>query len=191
MHPGFADPVLDSQRTFRAVLAAMAHPGRLVHVGGALTAPRPLHPAAAAFALALVDIETPLWTDASVGADAHAWLAFHTGAPVVARPADARFALVADPARLPRLSELEGGTDERPERSATLVIQVEGLQARSGRRLAGPGIEYLALLDAAGLPATFWADLRENHARFPRGVDVVLTAGTRLAALPRTTRVED
>jgi alpha-D-ribose 1-methylphosphonate 5-triphosphate synthase subunit PhnH len=190
MHAGFPDPVLDAQHTFRAVLTAMAHPGRVVEVGRALEPPAPLHPAAAAFALALVDFETPLWADRSLGADARAWLAFHTGAPLVERPAEARFALAIDVACLPPLSVFDRGTDERPERSATLVLQVEAIRAGGGRRLTGPGIEGHAALDAAGLPPTFWDDLRDNHAGFPRGVDIVLTAGLRLAALPRTTRVE-
>ena len=191
MRAGFADPILDSQHTFRAVLTAMAHPGRVVEIGGALAPPPPLHPAAAAFALTLVDFETPVWTDRSIGAEAHAWLAFHTGAPVVERPDAARFALATDVACLPPLCMFDAGTDERPERSATLVIQVDGLRAGSGHGLTGPGIDGRTALDVTGVPPTFWEDLRHNHARFPRGVDIVLTAGIRLAALPRTTRVED
>jgi alpha-D-ribose 1-methylphosphonate 5-triphosphate synthase subunit PhnH len=42
----------------------------------------------------------------------------------------------------------------------------------------------------AGLPLEFWDAARANAARFPRGVDLLLCAGDRLAALPRTTRVE-
>jgi alpha-D-ribose 1-methylphosphonate 5-triphosphate synthase subunit PhnH len=41
-----------------------------------------------------------------------------------------------------------------------------------------------------GLTAAVWSQLRDNHAAFPRGIDLVLVAGSRLAALPRTTRVE-
>jgi alpha-D-ribose 1-methylphosphonate 5-triphosphate synthase subunit PhnH len=40
-----------------------------------------------------------------------------------------------------------------------------------------------------GLPDGFWRALRENNDRFPRGVDVLLTAGRHLVALPRTTRI--
>ena len=190
MRAGFADPILDSQQTFRFVLSAVAHPGRVVEIGGALVPPHPLHPAAAAFALALVDFETPLWTDRSLGAEAREWLLFHTGAPMVERPAAARFALALDVACLPPLSMFDGGTDERPDRSATLVIQVDRLRAGIGHRLSGPGIDGHVALDVDGLPPTFWDDVRDNHAMFPRGVDLVLTAGFRLVALPRTMRVE-
>jgi len=71
-----------------------------------------------------------------------------------------------------------------------VLIQVETLTSGRGRRLTGPGIKTEARLEARGLPAAFWGSLRDNHALFPRGVDVLLTAGRQLAALPRTTAVE-
>jgi alpha-D-ribose 1-methylphosphonate 5-triphosphate synthase subunit PhnH len=190
MRPAFADPVLESQRTFRIVLDAVAHPGRIFRAPDGIHPPAPLHPAAAALALTLLDFESPLWVDVTVGAEARDWLRFHTGAPIVEQPGEAAFALVADADRLPPLDAFSRGTDERPERSATLIVQVDNLRPHEGHRLTGPGIAGEIRLGVRGLPATFWDALRENHAQFPRGVDVLLTAGGSLAALPRTTRVD-
>jgi alpha-D-ribose 1-methylphosphonate 5-triphosphate synthase subunit PhnH len=181
--------VAESQRTFRVVLDAVANPGRIFQLVERIDPPLPLHTAAAAIALTLVDFETPLWVDVSVGAEARDWLRFHTGASIVEHARDASFALVVDPDRLPLFDAFALGSDERPERSATLIVQVEDLRPHEGRRLAGPGIAGETRLAVRGLPAAFWEALHENHARFPRGVDVLLTAGPRLAALPRTTRV--
>ena len=190
MRPAFADTVMDSQRTFRAVLDALARPGTVVTLGKGLEPPPPLHRAAAAFALAFLDLETPLWVDVTVGTEARAWLGFHCGVPIVEPATAARFALIADTPRMPALGVFDRGSDERPDRSATVVMQVTALRAGCGRRISGPGITGEARLDVSGLGERFWADLSENHRLFPRGIDLVLTAGVELAALPRTTRVE-
>ncbi len=82
------------------------------------------------------------------------------------------------------------GTDEEPESSATLILQVAALG--EGRRLvlSGPGLEGEAALFVAGLPDGFVAEWAANRRRFPRGVDVILCAGDQLAALPRTVGIE-
>ena len=189
VHAGFADPVPDAQRAFRAVLDAMAHPGRVVTLAP-LEAPAPLGAASAAVCLALLDLDTPVWLDpAAATAEVVAYLRFHCGAPVVGAPAAARFAVIIDAPAMPPLDAFEPGTDERPDLSATLVIQVADLVGGRGRRLTGPGIEREARLEVSGAPA-LWPGLRASAARFPRGVDVILCADRRLAALPRTTRVE-
>jgi alpha-D-ribose 1-methylphosphonate 5-triphosphate synthase subunit PhnH len=189
VHAGFADPVLDAQRAFRAVLDAMAHPGRVVTLAP-LAAPAPLGDASAAVCLTLLDLDTPVWLDpAAATAEVVTYLRFHCGAPVVGAPAAARFAVIADAPAMPPVDAFEPGTDERPDLSAMLVIQVKDLVGGRGPRLTGPGIEREARLEAVGAPA-LWPGLRATAARFPRGVDVVLCADRRLAALPRTTRVE-
>ena len=191
MRPGLADPVLDSQRIFRGVLDALSHPGRIVSVAAEEAAPGPLHPATVAICLALVDLETPLWLDpAGRTPDVVEHLRFHCGCPIVEEPGRARFAVITDGESMPPLDPFDPGSDEYPDRSATLIVQARALASGAGRRLTGPGIESESRLEAAGLPARLWDEIRANHGRFPRGVDVLLTAGSRLAALPRTTRVE-
>jgi alpha-D-ribose 1-methylphosphonate 5-triphosphate synthase subunit PhnH len=187
LSPGFADPVLDAQACFRAVLEAMSRPGRVVLAGTTLRPPGPLAPAAAAVLLTLADADTPLWSDA--GPDAAAWLRFHCGAPLVAAADEAAMVLATGTA--PALAALQAGTEEQPQRGATLVVQVAALDAGSGWRLTGPGIEHEHRLAVTGAPEGFVAAWAANRARFPRGVDVVLCAGDRLAALPRTVMIEE
>lgn len=191
MLPGLVDPVLGSQRIFRAVLDAMTHPGRVITVPERPEPPAPLHPAATAICLALVDMDTPLWLDAPARTPSVlGGLRFHCGCPIVEDPADARFAVIIDAARMPPLTMFAAGSDEYPDRSATVLVQVAGLRAGAGKRLWGPGIPGERRLAVDGLPERFWGELRDNHGRFPRGIDVVLVANEVIAALPRTTRVE-
>ena len=191
MYSGLADPVLDSQRVFRAVMNAMAHPGRVSTVPAVARVPAPLSIATAAVALTLLDFETPLWLDGAASeATVRDYLRFHSGCPVVIKPERARFALIVDPQAMGDWVVFDAGTDEYPDRSATLIVQVERLAAGSGRRLSGPGIAGRVQLEVGGVPGSFWDTLRRNHALFPRGVDVILTSDDRVAALPRTTRVE-
>jgi alpha-D-ribose 1-methylphosphonate 5-triphosphate synthase subunit PhnH len=181
--PGFADPVLESQACFRAVLEAMSRPGRILPVVPPPELPPGLSPAAAAVLLTLVDAATPLRLAA--GAEAESWVRFHCGCPLVVDGA----AFVLDPAAA--LLELDPGTEEEPERGATLILEVASLEASAGWRLTGPGIEAEHRLKVAGAPAGFVADWARNRARFPCGVDAILCAGSRIAALPRTVRIEE
>ncbi len=185
LQAGFADPVAQAQSCFRALLAAMACPGSL-HETGVLPAPPPLAAATASVLLTLVDAESPLWLDGAM-ADAWEWLAFHCGA-VRAEPGAAAFLCALT---MPRLAGLNAGSDAGPEESATVILQVRALGIGTGYRLAGPGLREASLLRVEGLPGDFAAQWAVNGALFPRGVDLILCAGTQLCALPRTTRIEE
>jgi alpha-D-ribose 1-methylphosphonate 5-triphosphate synthase subunit PhnH len=188
---GFAEPVLEAQATFRAVMDAMARPGRVVRLAG-IAAPAPLSPSAAAIALTLVDYETPFWLDAPLAAtpEVARFISFHTGARFAADPAEAAFAFVAAPAAMPPFAMFAQGTAEYPDRSTTLVLQVAHLAEDDGMVLRGPGIAGARPLAASPLPADFLARLADNRAQFPRGVDILLATNDAVAGLPRSLRVE-
>ena len=183
--PGFADPVRDGQACFRSVLDAMARPGTIHTIAAPAAPPPPLHCATAAVLLTLCDADTPLWLDGAAGAAAP-WVAFHAGAPLA--PLD-RAAFAVALCAVP-LAGLDAGTDDAPEGGATLILQVPALGQGRRFRLSGPGLAGPAVLEVAGLPDGFAAEWAANHALYPRGVDLVLCAGDRLAALPRTVTVE-
>ncbi len=191
MLAGFADPTLDTQRISRVVLEAMSCPGRILDVPELAGAPEPLDPAATAVCLALLDLETALWLDAPAATpEVLGHLRFYCGCPIVDAPAAARFALITDPSAMPPLDGFDAGSDEFHDRSATLIVQVPRLRSGVGRRITGPGVESETFLEVGGLPARFWADWNQNHARSPRGVDMILSVGAQIAGLPRTARVE-
>lgn len=185
---GFVDPVIAAQGHFRAVLDAMSRPGRIVRLPGELPAPPwPLAPGTFALALTLLDYETPVWLDPEADRDAvQGNLRLHCGCPLTSEPGRAAFALVTAPDRMPPLSAFGQGTPEYPDRSTTIILQVAGLRDDAGCTLRGPGIETVASLAVEGAPDGFWAQVERNHRQFPQGVDLILVAGDRIAALPRS-----
>ncbi|MFC4667196.1 phosphonate C-P lyase system protein PhnH [Seohaeicola nanhaiensis] len=180
---GFDTPSVQSALAFRAAMTAMARPGRIETLAGA-AAPAPVSPAAAVLLLTLCDAETPVFLAGAHDRDAvRAWLAFHCGAPLVARRAEAMFALGRWETLAP-VADFPAGTPEYPDRAATLIVEVDELHPE-GAGLSGPGI-----LGTARLSLPEVAAFRANHARFPLGFDSFLTCGNRIAGLPRSTRVE-
>ena len=188
--PAFDDPSLASQTVFRTIMEAMARPALPRALSAKLSPPPPLSPLAAAVALTVLDYETPFWLDAGLAADeAAAWLAFHTGAPRAMDAGQASFAFISDPAAMPAFTSFAPGTLEYPDRSTTLVLQVESFADGDALAFSGPGIAGLRRFSAAPLPADFVAQLKANRELFPRGIDLIFVSDDQLAALPRSVRL--
>lgn len=185
---GFAEPVQDAQRTFAALMWALAEPALPRPLASALTPPAPLSPELAAVALTLLDYETPFLLDGPLAvAPVAAFLRFHTGAPQTLIAAEARFVLCADATALPDFALLAQGTAEYPDRSATVLAQVDRF-TDGPLTFAGPGIPGTRRFGAEPLPADLAGRLAANAALFPLGIDLVLCAPGAVAGLPRTTR---
>ena len=192
IQPAFRDAVRESQTVFRLAMRALGSPGQIVRLDTPLVPPAPLFAPAAVLLLTLCDFETPVWLDPALAesAEVPAFLRFHTGARLVTSPANAAFAVITDPARMPSLCTFAQGTPDYPDRSTTVLLQVETL-ARTGWTLEGPGIRGTISFSAAPLPADFAAQRRANRAAFPCGVDIFFATRTSLAALPRSTRITE
>ncbi len=184
-----ADPALASQAAFRAVMEALARPGEIRTVPG-MAAPDALAPATAALVRCLVDYETPVWLDEALTRDPAVgeWIRFGTGAPLARMPGDAAFALINDPLAMPDFAEFALGSEEYPDRSTTVIIQITRFTGRS-LTLCGPGLKGARNFSAEPLPDDFAERLVANREFFPRGVDLVLTADDKVAALPRSIRI--
>jgi alpha-D-ribose 1-methylphosphonate 5-triphosphate synthase subunit PhnH len=87
------------------------------------------------------------------------------------------------------LNQFSLGTQEYPDRSATLILEVAELEGGKQLALTGPGIKSIQMISPIGLPETFLRLWTDNRAIFPRGVDIILTAGSRFVCLPRTTKI--
>jgi alpha-D-ribose 1-methylphosphonate 5-triphosphate synthase subunit PhnH len=219
MQAAFANPVFDSQRTFRELLQAMARPAlpRLLSV--LPPSPAPIAPAAMAIMLTLCDATTSLWLQQPED-DAVRHIRFHAGVKLVEQPQDADFALITDPASMPPLDVFARGDMRYPDRSATLILQVAAIDSspclqgevgrgslalastqerltppqpspasRGGSLFGGPGIRDTQSLAIDGLPREFWQRRAALAAQLPLGIDLFFVAAQHVVALPRTTRL--
>jgi alpha-D-ribose 1-methylphosphonate 5-triphosphate synthase subunit PhnH len=188
---GFADKVASAQSTFRSVMDAMARPGSVQQVAAAVGTPPSVMRGTAAIALTLFDHDTPIWLDERMSetTEVAKWLKFHSGAPVVADSSICHFALIGKAAALPDLDRFSFGTDEYPDRSTTLIVQVESLTQGRDYQLRGPGIDGSVVLRATIAPNDLFDRLAINARLFPRGIDAVLVADDKIVAIPRTTRL--
>jgi alpha-D-ribose 1-methylphosphonate 5-triphosphate synthase subunit PhnH len=188
---GFADKVLSAQSTFRSVMDAMARPGSVQRIAAAAGTPSSVMRGAAAIALTLFDHDTPVWLDPMMSEtlDVAKWLKFHTGAPVVRDSSICSFALIGDAKALPALDRFAFGSNEYPDRSTTLILQVDSLTQGPSFELRGPGIDGVAILQATIQPHDLFERLAINAALFPRGIDVVLVHDDSIVAIPRSTRL--
>jgi len=191
MLTAFADPVSSAQVTFRAILDAMARPGSLRPLKVPLSPPPPMNRGAAAVALTLCDQDTPVWLDAELRASARVveWLRFHCGCRLVEEPEQAAFAFASRAGDIPAFERFNIGTVDYPDRSTTIVLQVETLSSAPGLVLTGPGIRDRETLHADPLPSDMVQRLVSNRSLFPRGIDLVLATQDAVAALPRSVRV--
>lgn len=166
---------------FRLLLDVMSRPGRCHTL--------PMVPEKGAAALAVL----ASLLDAGVSlADPHGLLREQDWPMLQARaatPEQADF-ILCDAASLPDFSPRLGSLPN-PDQSATLILVVSELgRGETCLKLSGPGIAGIDMLVVDGL-ANDWLDLREGWvSAFPLGVDIILLDGQRVAALPRTTRVE-
>lgn len=178
---GFADAPRDAAFAFRALMNTMARPGTIETLVGARP-PAPLSVAAGTALLTLTDPDTPVYLAGRADTkDVRDWIAFHIGAPLTG-PATAMFAVGTWDDLMP-LEAYPVGTPEYPDRSTTLIVECDTLEAK-GAKLAGPGIR-----DKAELSLPDPESLGRNARRFPLGLDFYFACGDRIAALPRSTRI--
>lgn len=175
---------------FRTILDALAKPGRVAAVPQLTEKPAALHAASVVVALALCDYQSPIWLSPRNNlTDVRSFLRFHTGASIVADPEHAHFAFTESDEFASHFQLFKKGSDEYPDRSATVVVQTSTFEAPQRVRLDGPGIKLHEELAVAGFGPTEWNLLSDDRILFPLGIDIVFVSDTKLVGLPRSTRI--
>jgi len=188
------DAVHDTQRVFRALLKAVSFPGSLgslAREAAGIDAWASVNRALVAVALTLLDAETSfcVWPR-NAEAETRLLSQLTYGRP--AAPQDALYHFVLRTANAAEaLRGASVGTLVEPHLGATVVMEADELTHQGAWTLRGPGINGTASLGVRGLPPEIAAVRAERCAEYPLGIDLFLIDRSgRLAALPRTTRVQ-
>lgn len=178
---GFTDAPTESAQAFRKIMNVIAKPGLIEDLATAVP-PQPLSEAMGTLLLTLCDAQTPIFLTGKYDSPAvREWITFHCNAPF-SDAANCMFA-VGDWSSLLPLDQYPVGTSEYPDRSATLVVEMDELISQ-GQELSGPGIKTIKQLSLPSLDA-----FQRNALLFPLGLDFYFSCGEKIAALPRTTKV--
>ncbi|MEL7428601.1 MAG: phosphonate C-P lyase system protein PhnH [Pseudomonadota bacterium] len=188
----FNEESLLAADNFRLLLDSMAKPGTVRDVPPSQNGIDKLNAGAAMSLLVLSDHETSVWLHEELATKSVAdYLRFQCGCPLVDHSNQAMFAVFPALTEAFELNEFSWGTPYYPDRSTTLIMQVEELGTDGPFVLTGPGINVTQSLQVEGLSSKFWDWRAAKNKDFPLGVDVIFTTDTKLAALPRTTQVKE
>lgn len=193
------DRIPGTQRTFRAVLDAMARPGtvrRLTWRPAIATPPLDQHAPLIALLLTLIDHEVSLAMSPRPALAGVADAMVRWTRTELTTPERADF-VVVERAGLDGalLRGLRRGSLAYPDDSATLIVLADGLSdGESGAGdllLSGPGIDGERRVRNGGLTPELVSARREVVRQYPTGLDLLLMdAAGRLLGLPRTTRIQ-
>ena len=187
---GFDDPALGPHQTFRAILAAMDHPGQLVTINENPYAPDVFNSASAATCLTLLDDETPVWTDVDPMGPAINWLQLDCGSSVVTEPCMANFAIITRPATMPALEYFRVDRYEYPEKATTMVVQVDDILPGKDNKYSHISVDKNAQLELKGVPNKFWNQWQQLSDLYSLGIDVFFTCDDVLVALPKIQQIK-
>lgn len=188
---GFTDLTHQSQQSFKAIMDAMAQPGKIYDAPHKVDNAGALNPVAAMTALTLCDAETLIYLDEALNTtETRQFLAFHTGAATTSDPQKAQFAFLSSADALEGDHNFNMGNHEYPDQSTTVIIAVNDLANQAGATLSGPGIETSRTIASSSLNQQFWQQAEANNAEYPLGIDHIFVTETQLAALPRSTKIK-
>jgi alpha-D-ribose 1-methylphosphonate 5-triphosphate synthase subunit PhnH len=191
------DTIFDSQKIFRILLDAFAHPGKVVKISNLKIAPPSnISKASAGVLFTLLDHEVGFAVSTSnekQKEEIEEYFIINTGSRLKSLES-ADFILMLG--ALTKLEKIKKGSLDYPDQGATIVYSVEEIGEGNPEgdsvslTLAGPGINGKRYLALKGLKKQEVIKIMEVNKEFPLGVDFVFTdKEDRLFALPRSTKI--
>ncbi len=179
------------QQSFRTILDAQSHPGRVCH----LESSDPEHAelsAMYAIIQTLCDNDTSLNLHESLKLDSYKqWMTYQVRAKQTESISADFLALPCNILNSLSLQDFNHGTLECPHLSSTLIIEVDALNTTNQNsielNLSGPGIENHTKVAIDGISNDIWLERIQSRKDFPLGVDLLITYKDKFVAIPRST----
>lgn len=180
--------VFDSQKVYRYILNAMAHPTSIVNINEYASKLYGKYPEFLAVAMTLLDNEVSFFTceDRLLAEEIASLTLAENG-----RLHDADFIFVIEPEHLEDvIRNAKCGTLTDPHKSAVIVVRNDK-EPKHRLRFVGPGIDGCTELDASEV-VKHAVELRDLQSyEYPQGIDLLfLSSEGELSAIPRLTRME-
>jgi alpha-D-ribose 1-methylphosphonate 5-triphosphate synthase subunit PhnH len=184
--------IFDAQVHFRLILDSMARPGKVNNFGKiAIQSVNDLHPASALVAFALLNREVTFYTNKNNNPEITEYFIVNTNSkPVEINNADFVFINGTDDGKI--LLETNTGILEYPEKSATIIIDVDNIYDVPRDQtheiiLKGPGVNNEKRVYIRNISNDILQSLKEQNAEYPLGIDVILTDSEgNIMCIPRT-----
>lgn len=198
---------LITQKTFRALLQAMSHPGRVYQLEQRTEARSLItdkYNLSSVFCSlfsvlqALLDHEVGFCAIGREKEYMETTISELTGCPVK-DISDADFIIVSDGESNREILKAKRGTLEYPDTGATVIYVVESLNDRDNSRnnknpvalIRGSGIKDYLTIAVRGLDKNELFHIKEINSEFPLGIDCIfIDIANRIMCIPRSTRIE-
>jgi alpha-D-ribose 1-methylphosphonate 5-triphosphate synthase subunit PhnH len=183
--------IFDAQVHFRIILDCMARPGKVNNFGKiTVHSPDNLHPASALVAFALLNRDVSFYANKNNSEIAEYFIVNTYSKPSAIKNADFVFINGTDDGKI--LLETNTGLLEYPEKSATVIIDVDNIYDVPKDQtheiiLKGPGVESEKRVYIRNISDHILQSVKEQNAEYPLGIDVILTDSVgNVMCIPRT-----
>lgn len=179
--------VIITQRTFRLLLNSMSNPAKYFQA--------PLEydlSLLKSVCFTLLDSEVCFTVIGEKIGNLIKEIQFYTGARFTNRIEKADYVIIAGNINRSEISNVNIGTYEEPENSATLIFSIpsNSYSVSSVIRVYGPGIPELTEVKIDGLPADILLVIKDLNINYPLGVDTIICYQDKILSIPRSSKFE-
>lgn len=188
------DETFITQKTFRALLQAMSHPGRVFTLSQESGVESQESGGLMLILQTLLDREVGFCVIGTEKEYLKTNISELTGCPVK-DISDADFIIISDGESNGEILKAKRGTLEYPDIGATVIYSIRSLSARDDGGLTltlkGPGINGEISPFLSGVSKREFHYLKEINSEYPLGIDsVFIDSANRIMCIPRSTRIE-